>query len=99
MSYCSVPVSLVRTIRMHRADNVVGLEDEPPADGFLHSGERAVGCQGLAALDANGGVLGQAHRQPGSDARRLIDLLVVGVGLLLLGLRKRGLSLERVALV
>ena len=64
---------------------VVGLEDEPAADGLLHADERAVGCQDLAALDPHGGrVLGQAHRQPGGDARRLIDPLVVGVDLLLL---------------
>ena len=70
---------------------VVGLEREEAADRLLELGERAVGGQRAAVLDADGGRgVGVRHRRARRDARGLVQRLVVAVdGLLLLG-RERG---------
>src|SRR5947208_184752 len=70
---------------------IIRLEHKPTTHGFLHSDERAIGGQGLAALDAHRGrVLGDTHGNAGGDAWDLVDRFVVGVDLLLLLLRELG---------
>src|SRR6266513_1333072 len=72
--------------------------NQPPTASFMPTNGPSV-VRVLLPSTRTVVVLGEAHRQPGGDARRLIDPLVVGVDHLLLLLGERGLSLERGALI
>lgn len=76
------------------ASKVVRFENEPTADGLRHPDKRAGRRQGLAASTRMVAAFSGPSAAWG-DARRLIDPLVVGVDLLLLG--QRGLSLKAVS--